>query len=96
VPTFNWGQVIGDVAEYDKLSKFEHCMSGGAAGRVVCTWILLPRLALRDAVSRREREAIYAGTSPGNLSGSAERMVPGERTHNDAMDYLSDRSTMEN
>jgi hypothetical protein len=71
--------VIGDVAKQNNLSKFEHCMSGDTAGRVACTWILLPRLALRDAVSRRERKAIYAGTSPGNLSGSAERMMPGER-----------------
>jgi hypothetical protein len=54
-------------------------MGGDTAGRIARTRILLPRLALRDAVSRRERRTIYAGTSPDSLSGSAERMVPGER-----------------
>ena len=53
-------------------------MGGDTAGRIARTRILLPRLALRDAVSRRERRTIFAGTSPGSLSGSAERMVPRE------------------
>ena len=54
-------------------------MDGGTAGRVARTWIFLPRLPLRDAVSRRERKTIYAGTFLGNLSGTAERMMPGDR-----------------
>ena len=54
---------MGDVAEEDKSSKFEYCMSGDTAGRVARTWILLLRLALRDA-ALMERKTIYAGTSP--------------------------------
>jgi hypothetical protein len=86
---------MGGVVKEDKSSKSEHCMSGATAGRVARTWILLPRLVLRDAVPRRERKTVYAGTSPGSLSGSAERMVPGERTHNCAKHPIPDCQSLE-
>jgi hypothetical protein len=76
-----------DVAKKDTSSKFEHCMGGDTAGRVTPARNLLLRLALRDAVSRRERKTIYAGTFLGNLSGSAERMVPGDRSPNGTVDH---------
>jgi hypothetical protein len=86
---------MGDVAKKDTSSKFEHCMGGNTAGRVTRARNLLLRLALHDAVSRRERRTIYAGTFLGNLSGSVERMVPGERTHNCAKHPLPDWQNVE-
>ena len=86
---------MGDVAKKDTSSKFEHCMGGDTAGRVTRARNLLLRLALRDAVSRRERKTIYAGTFLGNLSGSAERMVPGERAHTGADHSIRHRQAME-